>query len=74
MFFPLLHRLQGNTELCAVGRLFVSMAIPTTGSHDMAERLPNATLSIYEGAGHGAIFQKAELFASQAIAFYLADR
>ena len=39
-----------------------------------SQRLPNATLIIYEGAGHGAIFQRADLFARQATAFYLADK
>ena len=29
---------------------------------------------IYKGAGHGAIFQRADLFARQATTFYLADK
>ena len=48
--------------------------LPTAGSYDLSERLPNATLSRYEGAGHGAIFQRADLFARQATTFYLADK
>lgn len=44
--------------------------VPTSNSYDLAKRLPNATLLIYDGAGHGAIFQEVELFATQAIAFY----
>ena len=48
--------------------------LPTAGSYDLSERLPNATLIIYEGAGHGAIFQRADLFACQATTFYLADK
>ena len=47
--------------------------LPTEGSYELAERLPNASLSIYDGAGHGAIFQRAESFVHQAIAFYLVD-
>ena len=47
--------------------------VPTQGSYALAERLPNATLTIYKGAGHGAIFQEAELFTQQAIAFYKAN-
>ncbi len=47
--------------------------VPTAGSHDLAYRLPNASLTIYKGAGHGAIFQEAELFTQQAIAFYKAN-
>lgn len=48
--------------------------LPTAGSYDLSERLPNATLIIYKGAGHGAIFQRADLFARQATTFYLADK
>lgn len=44
--------------------------VPTSGSYELARRLPNASLTIYEGAGHGAIFQEADLFARQAVAFY----
>lgn len=44
--------------------------VPTSNSYDLAERLPNATLLIYDGTGHGAIFQEVELFTKQAIAFY----
>lgn len=44
--------------------------VPTSNSYDLAKRLPNATLLIYDGAGHGAIFQEVELFTKQAIAFY----
>ena len=39
----------------------------------MARRLPNATLTIYEGAGHGAIFQEVDRFVQQAVAFYKAN-
>lgn len=47
--------------------------VPTAGSYDMVHRLPNATLTIIEGAGHGAIFQELELFSIQATAFYKAS-
>ena len=47
--------------------------VPTDGSYNLANRLPNACLTIYKGAGHGAIFQEAELFSQQAIAFYKAN-
>ena len=47
--------------------------VPTSGSYDMAHRLPNATLTIYEGAGHGAIFQEVDRFVQQAVAFYKAN-
>ena len=48
--------------------------LPTAGSYDLSERLPNATLIIYDGAGHGAIFQRTDLFARQATTFYLAAK
>lgn len=47
--------------------------LPTSGSYDLAKRLRGATLTIYEEAGHGAIFQEATLFAQQAVAFYKAN-
>lgn len=47
--------------------------VPTSGSYDMARRLPHATLTIYEGAGHGAIFQEPDRFIQQATAFYKAN-
>lgn len=47
--------------------------VPTSGSYNMARRLPHATLTIYEGAGHGAIFQEPDRFIQQATAFYRAN-
>lgn len=47
--------------------------VPTSGSYDLARRLPHATLTIYEGAGHGAIFQEPSRFIQQATAFYRAN-
>ncbi|ERJ71352.1 hydrolase, alpha/beta domain protein [Porphyromonas sp. oral taxon 278 str. W7784] len=47
--------------------------VSTSGSYDMARRLPHATLTIYEGAGHGAIFQEPDRFIQQATAFYRAN-
>jgi pimeloyl-ACP methyl ester carboxylesterase len=43
--------------------------IPTISSFTLAAKLPNAQLSIYPGAGHGALFQHHELFVEQALAF-----
>jgi pimeloyl-ACP methyl ester carboxylesterase len=43
--------------------------IPTVSSFHLVEKLPNARLSIYPGAGHGALFQHHELFVEQALAF-----
>ncbi|APA87199.1 alpha/beta hydrolase [Paraburkholderia sprentiae WSM5005] len=43
--------------------------VPTALSHDMARRIPNAQLVIYEDAGHGAIFQYHADFVTKALAF-----
>jgi len=43
--------------------------VPTALSRDMARRIPNARLVIYEDAGHGGIFQHHEDFVAQALAF-----
>jgi len=43
--------------------------VPTVLSTDMAHRIPNAQLVIYEDAGHGAIFQNYANFVSKALSF-----
>jgi pimeloyl-ACP methyl ester carboxylesterase len=43
--------------------------VPTTNSVDMARRLPNAELVIYDDAGHGGVFQYHEQFVKKALAF-----
>ena len=43
--------------------------VPTPNSVDLAQRLPNAELMIYEDAGHGGIFQHHERFLRDAEAF-----
>lgn len=43
--------------------------VPTSNSHDLAKRLPNAQLLIYPDAGHGGIFQHHEDFVPKALAF-----
>jgi pimeloyl-ACP methyl ester carboxylesterase len=43
--------------------------VPTSNSVDLARRLPNAELVIYEDAGHGGIFQYHEVFVKKAIEF-----
>ncbi|WP_439656853.1 alpha/beta fold hydrolase [Lentzea sp. HUAS TT2] len=42
---------------------------PTISSFNLAKYLPNAQLSIYPDAGHGALFQHHELFVEQALEF-----
>ncbi|MFD9698795.1 alpha/beta fold hydrolase [Lentzea sp. NPDC059081] len=43
--------------------------LPTLSSFTLAQRLPDARLSIYPGAGHAALFQHPELFVRQALEF-----
>jgi pimeloyl-ACP methyl ester carboxylesterase len=43
--------------------------VPTSNSHDLARRLPNAQLVIYPDAGHGGIFQYHQDFVPKALAF-----
>ncbi|SER58994.1 alpha/beta fold hydrolase [Lentzea albida] len=42
---------------------------PTISSFNLVRYLPNAQLSIYPDAGHGALFQHHELFVEQALEF-----
>lgn len=44
--------------------------VPSANSTDMARRLPNAELLLYEDAGHGGIFQNQEAFTRKAISFF----
>jgi pimeloyl-ACP methyl ester carboxylesterase len=44
--------------------------VPTPNSYDLAKRLPNAQLHIYEESGHGGIFQYHEDFIKRALAFF----
>lgn len=46
--------------------------VPTDNSRDLARRIPNVQLTIYEDAGHGGIFQNHADFVSKALSF-LAD-
>ncbi|RVH11817.1 alpha/beta hydrolase [Sinorhizobium meliloti] len=43
--------------------------VPTSNSIDLAHRLPNAELVLYEDAGHGGIFQYREAFVKKALEF-----
>lgn len=43
--------------------------VPTSNSIDLADRLPNAELVLYEDAGHGGIFQNHEAFVKKALEF-----
>lgn len=43
--------------------------VPSSNSIDMAHRIPNAELVLYDDAGHGGIFQYHEQFVPKALAF-----
>lgn len=43
--------------------------VPSRNSVDLAQRLPNAELVLYDDAGHGGIFQQHEAFVRKALAF-----
>jgi pimeloyl-ACP methyl ester carboxylesterase len=43
--------------------------VPSINSTDMARRLPNAELVLYEDAGHGGIFQYYDAFVKKALEF-----
>jgi pimeloyl-ACP methyl ester carboxylesterase len=43
--------------------------VPSSNSADLAHRLPNAELVLYDDAGHGGIFQYHEQFVSKALGF-----
>ena len=43
--------------------------VPSNNSVDMARRLPNAELVLYDDAGHGGIFQYHEAFVKKALEF-----
>ena len=43
--------------------------VPSNNSVDLARRLPNAELVLYDDAGHGGIFQYHEAFVKKALEF-----
>lgn len=43
--------------------------VPTPNSYDLAERIPNAQLTIYPNSGNGSIFQNHENFVLKATEF-----
>ena len=43
--------------------------VPSSNSIDLARRLPDAELVLYEDAGHGGIFQYQEAFVKKALEF-----
>ena len=45
------------------------MQVPTENSYHMHEKIKNSKLIIYPNAGHGSIFQYADEFSTELIAF-----
>jgi pimeloyl-ACP methyl ester carboxylesterase len=66
---------QGPQDLGAIRRPVLvangdhDIMVPSRNSVDLAKRLPNAELVLYEDAGHGGIFQYHEAFVPKALAF-----
>jgi pimeloyl-ACP methyl ester carboxylesterase len=43
--------------------------VASSQSHTLAERIPNAKLTIYPDSGHGGIFQYHQQFVGEVLAF-----
>jgi len=63
---PHLGRIE-HPVLVAYGH--ADVMVPAYNSYVMAQRLPNALLILYPGAGHDFLFQYAEHFAAQLLDF-----
>jgi pimeloyl-ACP methyl ester carboxylesterase len=67
--------LQGRQDLSAIRNPVLvangdqDKMVPSSNSIDLAHRLPNAELVLYEDAGHGGIFQYHEAFVKKALEF-----
>jgi pimeloyl-ACP methyl ester carboxylesterase len=64
-----LNRLAGITQPVLVANGDNDRMIPTSNTHLLAERLPDAKLRIYPDAGHGFLFQYPSEFAAEVEAF-----
>ena len=60
-----LNRLNGITHSVLVANGDNDRMVPTQNTYLLAERLPDARLSIYPDAGHGFLFQYPEQFAAE---------
>jgi pimeloyl-ACP methyl ester carboxylesterase len=60
-----LHRLAGIPHPTLVANGDNDIMVPTPNSRLLADRLPNARLSIYPNAGHGFLFQYPTEFAAE---------
>jgi pimeloyl-ACP methyl ester carboxylesterase len=64
-----LDRLAGITQPVLVANGEHDRMVPTPNSHLLADRLPDARLTIYPDAGHGFLFQYPAEFAAEVQAF-----
>jgi pimeloyl-ACP methyl ester carboxylesterase len=64
-----LHRLAGITQPTLAANGDNDVMVPTPNTRLLAERLPNARLSIYPGANHGFLFQYPAEFAAEVNGF-----
>jgi len=65
--------LKGIRHPTLVVQGFEDEMIPVRNSYWLAENLPNAVLLVYPDAGHGSLFQYADSFTKQAVAFLSSD-
>jgi pimeloyl-ACP methyl ester carboxylesterase len=65
--------LKGIRHPTLVVQGFKDEMIPVRNSYWLAENLPNAVLLVYPDAGHGSLFQYADSFTKQAVAFLSSD-
>ena len=67
--------MQAPQDLGAIGKPVLiangdqDKMVPSSNAIDLARRLPNAELELYEDAGHGGIFQQHEAFVRRALEF-----
>jgi pimeloyl-ACP methyl ester carboxylesterase len=64
-----LNRLAGITQPTLAANGDNDIMMPTPNTYLLAERLPNAKLSIYPNAGHGFLFQYPDEFAEEVNSF-----
>lgn len=61
--------LSGITQPVLVANGDDDVMVPTSNSHDLARRLPDAELVIYPDAGHGGVFQHHRAFVAKVLEF-----
>ena len=67
------HDLSQITQPTFVANGDNDVMVASSQSHALAERIPNAKLTIYPDSGHGGIFQYHEQFVPAVLEFLAAD-